>query len=91
MKQLKTYYFFYKKILIPSFLVSLVVAFLVGFSVENLMLAYLFFAPFFHYFIYEVRNNNEYYFYANFGLSRIFLWKITLSISIILEFLIWIF
>lgn len=89
LKALQAYLYFYQKIFLISFLVSILLSFLAGFSVRNLALSYLFLAPFFHFMIYEIRNKNEYYFYANFGLSRRFLWMTTLTISLILEILIW--
>ncbi|MCK5171226.1 MAG: hypothetical protein KAQ75_15210 [Bacteroidales bacterium] len=87
---------FYRKLIIPSLIISIVISFLGAsfsgtyFSIKGIGLAYIFIAPLFHFFIYEVRNVNEYYFYYNFGLSKIVLWAstITLSLSIGLIFIV---
>ena len=89
MRILEAYFYFYQKVFLISFLVSVLFCFIAGFSFENLALSYLLFSPFFHYMIYEIRNKNEYDFYGNFGLSRKFLWMMTLLISLILEILVW--
>lgn len=52
--------------------------------------AYILVAPLFHYFTYEVKNRNDYYFYYNLGFSRIALWASTIIIGI-LSFLISLF
>jgi len=51
-------------------------------SLVPLGLGYIFSAPLFHLFNYEVRNTNEYYFYYNLGLSKILLWISTILISL---------
>lgn len=45
--------------------------------------AFLIIAPFVHFFVYEVKNKNEYYFYYNLGLSKIKLWLSTFLIAFI--------
>lgn len=77
---------FYMKILIPTLLFSLLIAFATDLNFENLGLCFLLLFPMLHFFIYELRFKNEYLFYANFGFSRIFLWALTLSISIVIKF-----
>jgi hypothetical protein len=54
------------------------------FSLPGFGGAYLVLAPVFHFFTYEVRNENEYYFYYNMGLSKPVLWLATLLISSII-------
>ena len=89
MRVLTAYFYFYHKIFLISFLVSVLLSFIAGFNFGNLALSYLLFSPFFHFMIYEIRSKDEYYFYGNFGLSRKFLWMMTLLISLILEILVW--
>lgn len=54
-----------------------------SFSVGVIGVAYMVSTPFFHYFIYEMGNYNEYYFYYNIGLSKAVLWVSTLVISLL--------
>lgn len=88
MRIAKGIWLFYRKLILSALIISLAFAFLVAlltgsnFSFNFVGIAYIFFAPLFHYFIYEVRNVNEYYFYHNIGLSRLSLWISTLAISI---------
>lgn len=76
---------FYKKILIPALLFSLLISFLLPHGVETFGLSFLLILPLLHYFIYEVRFKNEYYFYANSGFSRTFLWAGTIVSGIIVK------
>jgi hypothetical protein len=86
MKFIQGFLFFYRKLLLPSLLFSLAVAF-VGFvftgyfSLPTVSIGYFLLTPLFQYFIYELRNPNEYYFYNNLGLSRIHLWVMSLALS----------
>jgi len=87
---------FYKKLLIPSLLLSgllgLIGLAVVGeFSLKTIGISYIFLGLLFHYFTYEVRNSNEYYFYYNLGLSRLSLWLITftMNLAIGLTFIFW--
>jgi len=73
---------FYKKILLPALLFSLLISFLLPFKVETFGLSFLLIAPALHYFIYELRFKNEYYFYAHSGFSSTFLWAGTLLLSL---------
>lgn len=74
-----SFWLFYQKLVIPSLAMSV----LMGsagmlnsgaFSMATTGIAYMLFAPLFHYFIYEIRNSQEYYFYYNMGLSKFTLW-----------------
>ena len=78
---------FYRKLVAPTLIFSALVG-LFGFPMSGrysflgLGVGYMLFAPFFHYFIYDIRNSNEYFFYHNMGLSRAALWVASVIISI---------
>ena len=77
---------FYKKLLLPSILMSVFMGLISmvtsdTFSTHTVGAAYILFALFFHFTIYEIRNPNEYYFYYNLGLSKMVLWMSTVLIS----------
>lgn len=89
MRTLKAILIFYQKLIIPTLILSGLLGFIgLGitgeFSLKTIGVSYIFLGLLFHYFIYEVRNNNEYYFYYNMGLSRLSLWIITLFLSLII-------
>ena len=81
---------FYKRLIIPSLLFSIIFGSLsylnpYQFSLKHAIgLAYIFMSPFMHYLIYDVINKNEYYFYYNLGLSRLTLWIASLTISLLI-------
>jgi hypothetical protein len=77
---------FYKKLIVPvlsmSVLTGLIVYLNTGSATTAINLAgisCLFYTPMFQYFIYEIRNPQEYYFYYNMGISRLKLWLSTLA------------
>lgn len=76
---------FYIKLLIPAVLFSLLVNTQLGFTVSNFGFCFLLFLPTTHFLIYELRLKDEYYFYANFGFSRLFLWIFTVILSLIVN------
>ena len=79
---LKILWIFYRKLLIPTFLFSLMLAFALGiFNAFVFGFAFLFILPLMQYFIYEIRFPDEYVFYANFGFSRKFLWIVTVCLG----------
>lgn len=81
--------FFLQKIIISSILFStLLSAVVLPFQglFKGIGIAFIFLTPFFHYFLYEVRTPNEYYFYYNLGLSKGFLWGCTIGLSISVGF-----
>lgn len=86
MRILKGLWFFYQKLIIPSLVLSILLSLLImklpDFFI-GIGISFIFFTPTIHFFIYEVNNPNEYYFYYNLGLSRLNLWLITIVISII--------
>lgn len=40
-------------------------------------------APFVQYFVYDIKDKNQYYYYYNLGLSNIMLWVSTFAIGLI--------
>ena len=86
MAKIKVLWLFYKRLILPALSLSLLsgmffMTFNKRFSLAAVGIAYLFFACLFHYFIYEIRHNNEYYFYYNLGLSKLNLWIFTIVTS----------
>ena len=99
MVKVKAIFLFYKKLMVPALLFSIVFGlfsiYMSGqFSATSFGLSYLLLPLLMHYFIYEVRNKNEYFFYHNLGLSKLSLWISTLTISfvgaILISILAWI-
>ncbi|MGE0078139.1 MAG: hypothetical protein AB7S48_09785 [Bacteroidales bacterium] len=89
MRTIKSILIFYEKIVIPAAVVSIVLGlFSIKLSVAPFFkgtgFAYMFIGPLFHYFVYETRNPNEYYFYYNLGLNKISLWLSSVLISILI-------
>jgi len=84
MHMIKGLYIFYKKLVIPSLIFSLLLSLLEMPLVKihaGIGISYIVLAPLFHYFIYETRSPNEYYFYYNLGLSKTVLWTNTVITS----------
>ncbi|MEI6139703.1 MAG: hypothetical protein WCP85_10600 [Mariniphaga sp.] len=86
---------FYKKLIIPSLSMSALTGFLVFLNSNSVPLtwrwswiSFILFTPLFQYFIYEVRNPNEYYFYYNMGISKLALfissWILSVFIGLIM-------
>lgn len=77
---------FYKKLILPSLAVSVLLAVLF-FSSSKLCagigIAYIFLTPFFHFLFYDLARSNEYYFYYNLGISKLHLWISTIVWSLI--------
>jgi len=90
MRILSGLWFFYQKLIIPSLAVSLLLS---GFSMGYVDLwlgvgiSYVFLTALFHYYTYEVKNPNEYYFYHNLGLSKLALWANTIIVGVIVGFI----
>lgn len=83
---------FYQKLIIPTLILSGLLGFAGlgingAFSLASVGVSYIFTGPLFHFFIYEIRNYNEYYFYYNLGLSRISLWVITIILNFVIGFI----
>lgn len=78
--------FFYQKLVIPTLVVSILLSFIMMDHINlytGIGISIIFLTPVFHYFIYEIRYPNEYYFYYNLGLSKISLWVGTVVISFV--------
>ncbi|GAB1473120.1 hypothetical protein MASR2M69_05610 [Bacteroidota bacterium] len=87
MKFILSILIFFGKLFIPSIVISIIVGFagsmVTGsFSLKYIGLAFLFICPLIHFFVYELKNEKEYYFYYNMGLSKATLWSSTFSISL---------
>jgi hypothetical protein len=85
---------FYRKLLVPAFSFSVPIGFLTFLATNNLSgtlkitgISYLFFALAAHYFIYEIINPKEYYFYYNMGIGKLTLWVSTFTLSSFVCFL----
>lgn len=86
MNKLTSLLFFYKKLIVPSLIIAsglggLNAVFSGSFSFQTVGLAYMFLVPLFHFFTYEVKRPNEYYFYYNLGFTKRFLWCFTVVVS----------
>jgi hypothetical protein len=85
-KNFSVLWIFYKKLIIPAAFFILLLIFLFSLNIQTFGLSVLLIFPLLHYFVYELRFKNEYHFYANFGFSRLFLWGITLSLSLLIDY-----
>jgi hypothetical protein len=88
-QKVKIYRVFYAKLLIPSFALSILIGLMgqvafVSDPLTSIGISYIFIAPVFQYLTYELRNKNEYYFYFNQGLSKVFLWTLTCIVSFLI-------
>jgi len=81
---IKSYLFFYSKILIPTVCISIGVSLMVGFSFKSMLLSYSLFSIMLHYIMYELVYPTEYYFFYNLGFTKAILWSITLAINAVL-------
>jgi len=84
---------FYRKLIVPSFMSSLAIA-LFGYMsefpfTETFGQSYIFISLLFHFFIYEIMNPNEYYFYYNIGISKVILYATTVLFSFIIGIIIY--
>lgn len=84
---LKIIWLFYQKLVIPVLVISLLIFGWLQ-NTKSLVLTFALFLPLFQYFIYELRNKEEYYFYYNLGFSRKFWWISTLVLSLLLVFIV---
>lgn len=83
-------YFFYKKLILPavglSIFLSLMTMPFAALS-TGIGISFIFLLPCFQYLVYELRNPAEYFFYYNLGLSKGWLWLITIGISLLAGFI----
>lgn len=91
MKQLISLLIFQKKLIIPSLILAFLLNLLLGTvgpsSVTGFGFAYLFSSLLLQYFIYEIKNKNEYYFYYNLGITKVFLWCGNLAFGLMVLFI----
>lgn len=81
---LKNILLFQKKIFFLSYMLSFVFGvYLLYGDAKTVGFCFLVVAPIVQYFIYEIKDKNEYYYYFNVGLSRIQLWISTIVIGFI--------
>lgn len=79
---------FQQKLILPTFCVALGIGIAGYFMVwstpllEGTGFGYILAGPLTQYFIYEIRNENEYYFYFNMGLSKIMLYGSTVILNL---------
>ena len=79
---------FYKKLILPSLAVSILLAIIFIGSVKitsGIGIAYIFITPFFHFLLYDLARPNEYYFYYNLGISKLVLWVSSIITSLIVS------
>ncbi|MHA4896323.1 hypothetical protein ACXZ1K_16335 [Pedobacter sp. PWIIR3] len=84
MRLLNGFWLFYQKLVIPSLIVSTMLSVLVfGYTeaFKGCGISFIFLTPAFHYFTYDLKNPNEYYFYYNLGLGKLLLWSGTVLFS----------
>lgn len=74
---------FQKKIFFLSIFIALCLSYLEVGNMKHIGFYYLFIAPAVHFFAYEIINEQQYYYFFNLGLSKIYLWVSTVLISII--------
>jgi hypothetical protein len=85
---------FQQKLLLPTFGLALGIGIAGYFMAPSIPIiqgtgyGYIFAGPVMHYFIYELRYENEYYFYFNSGLSKIHLYTSTIILNVTLSGLI---
>jgi len=91
MRIVRSVFLFYRKLIIPSLVLSILIGMMKVINSDiksSIGFAYIFIPLLFHYYIYEKRNKNEYYFYYNVGLSKIALWVSTFVISLFIGLII---
>ncbi|MGB5404600.1 hypothetical protein [Robiginitalea sp.] len=90
MKNLLSYcrplWFFHKRIALPALFISVLLGLALFRSIGAAGLIFLMMGPLWHYYIYEVRYKQEYYFYFNLGFTRLSLWVSTLILVAIVFF-----
>lgn len=84
---LKALVIFYQRLIIPTLLFSVIInlfgALVVGaFSFKTFGISYVLLSLLFQFFIYEVGQPAEYYFYLNLGLNKYILWLSNLFIGV---------
>lgn len=81
---------FQLRLLLPTFCVALAIGVAGYFMVWSTPIipgtgfGYFLAGPMVHYYLYELRHPNEYYFYFNAGLSKILLYSTTVGLNVVL-------
>ncbi len=83
MRTLRNILLFQRDILLISYSISISIGLLVRFEPMLIGLNFMLIAPISHFFLYEIRNKNYYYYFYNLGLSKTILWCSTFIIGII--------
>ncbi len=87
MQRLKNIALFQKKIFFTAIIFSIVLAIATG-NLNMTGIYYFFLSPLMHYFIYEIRDPHEYYYYFNIGFDKIQLWGSTLLVAVLIFLLV---
>ena len=74
---------FQRKVFPVSYLIAIVVGFLLGGKPQTIGFCFLAIAPMIQYYSYDIKDKNQYYYFYNLGLSEIHLWFSTVIIGII--------
>lgn len=74
---------FQKKIFFISYPISILIGILAGGQPKMMGLSFLLIAPFVHYYLYDIIDKNQYYYYYNLGLSNCMLWISTFAIVLV--------
>lgn len=91
MRLLSALWLFYRKLIIPSLAVAVLLSILMSGFVKlftGVGISFIFITPAFHYILYDLGNTTEYYFYYNLGLSKLVLWVNTIAVSLLAGLLI---
>jgi len=91
-RQAKSFYIFYVKIFFPALALSALMGFIGASNSASTYFNYVGIAiilitPLMHYLTYELRSNNEYFFYFNQGLSKTRLWILSCLTSFLIGLL----
>ncbi len=85
MKIFVALWIFYKKLILPSLSLSILLAFFGSLKlITGTGVAFVFLTPVFQFLFYDLARPNEYYFYYNMGLGKIVLWINTILMSLII-------
>jgi hypothetical protein len=82
--------FFYQKLILPPLIISLLLSGLLmpgPTFFKGTGMAFMLLLPVVHYYTYEIRKPQEYYFYYNLGLGKAILWIITVALAFLIGIL----
>jgi hypothetical protein len=90
MRVLAGLYFFYQKLIFPPLIISIILSLLLmpgpNFF-KGTGTAFIILFPVVHYYTYDIRKPQEYYFYYNLGLDKPVLWIITVILGFLIGIL----